>query len=315
MKRQMRPTQLLAPLLLLAASGWAQATYSYDNGGHLTAINYGASGSIVYGYDPAGNLVTRTVVAAGKSTITSVNTAGGGPAIAQNDWIEIKGINLVPATTPAAGVIWSTAPSFAQGQMPTNLQGVSVTVNGKSAYVYFYCSAVTSTVCSQDQVNALTPLDSTTGPVQIVVTSGSTSSTPYTVNMQTVAPAFLKFSGTNYVAAEHANYSYLGPATLYPGLSTPAQDNEQIQTFAVGFGLPSTPITAGSANQSGSLTPLPVCTIGGNGAQVAFAGLISPGLYQLNLTVPSATPAGDNPVACTYGGSGTPAGDLISVSQ
>ena len=299
----------------LAASCWAQATYSYDNGGHLTAINYGASGSIVYGYDPAGNLVSRNVVAAGNSTITSVDTAGGGPAIAQNDWIEIKGINLVPATTPAAGVIWSTAPSFAQGQMPTNLQGVSVTVDGKPAYVYFYCSAVTSTVCSQDQVNVLTPLDSATGPVQIVVTSGSASSAPYTVNMQAVAPSFLKFSGSNYVAAEHADYSLLGPTTLYPGASTPAKVNEQIQTYAVGFGLPNTPITLGSASQSGSLSPLPVCTIGGNSATVAFAGLISPGLYQLNLIVPAGTPTGDNSVACAYGGLSTPPGDLISVGQ
>jgi uncharacterized protein (TIGR03437 family) len=315
MSMTMRGNQLLSLAILLAATCAAQATYSYDNGGHLTAINYGAAGTVVYGYDPAGNLTSRTLVTAGKSTITSVNTAGGGAVIAQNGWIEIKGVNLVPATTPAAGVIWSTAPSFASGQMPTNLQGVSVTVDGKPAYVYFYCSAVTSTVCSADQVNVLTPLDNTVGPVQVVVTSGSTSSSPLTVNMQAVAPSFLRFGASSYVVATHADNSLLGPASLYPGASTPAKANEEIVTYAVGFGLPSSPLTLGSANQSGTLTPLPLCTIGGNNATVAFAGLNGPGLYQLNLIVPSGASAGDNAVSCSYGGSTTPAGDLLSVGQ
>jgi uncharacterized protein (TIGR03437 family) len=300
---------------VLAASCWAQATYSYDSGGHLTSINYGAAGSIVYNYDPAGNLTSRTLVTPGKSTITSVDTAGGGVNIAQNDWIEIKGVNLVPATTPAAGVIWSTAPSFASNQMPTNLQGVSVTVNGKPAYVYFYCSAVTSTICPVDQVNVLTPLDNTVGPVQIVVSSGATSSAPFTINMQTVVPSFLKFGASSYVVATHANYSLLGPTSLYPGASTPATPNEEILTYAVGFGLPTSAITLGSSIQTGTLGVLPVCTIGGANATVAGAALISPGLYQLNLIIPSGAAAGDNLVSCTYGGSTTPAGDLITVTQ
>jgi uncharacterized protein (TIGR03437 family) len=149
--------------------------------------------------------------------------------------------------------------------------------------------------------------------VQVVVTSGGTSSTPFTVNLQTVAPSFLKFGASNYVVATHSDYSLLGPASLYPGASTPATANEEIVTYAVGFGLPSTALTPGSKDQSGTLTPLPVCTIGGNNAVVAFAGLNGPGLYQLNLIIPSGTPSGDNAVSCSYGGASTPAGDLISV--
>jgi uncharacterized protein (TIGR03437 family) len=102
---------------------------------------------------------------------------------------------------------------------------------------------------------------------------------------------------------------------LYPGSSTPAQPGEEIALYAVGFGLPSTALANDSAMQSGSLPVLPVCTVGGNAAPVAFAGVISPGLYQLNLTIPAAAAKGDNPVSCTYGGSATPAGDLITVGQ
>jgi len=252
------------------------------------------------------------------SVITSVSTASGGTNIAQNTFIVIKGTNLVPATTPSVGVIWSNAPSFQSGQMPTQLSGVSVTVNGKAAYIYFYCSAATDPACASDQINALTPLDGTTGPVAVVVSSatslGTATSTPYTANLATVSPAFLLFGASNYVAATHVNNNLIGPATLYPGSSTPAQPGEQVVIYAVGFGLPTASLTAGSATQSGILPSTPVCTVGSNQATVSFAGVISPGLYQLNMTIPTGTSAGDQPIACIYNGTGTPAGDLITVN-
>jgi hypothetical protein len=85
--------------------------------------------------------------------------------IAQNTWVEIQGSNLVPATTPAAGVDWSNAPDFAQGRMPTTLNGISVTIDGIPDYIYYFCSAATSSVCSQDQINVLSPLDTALGTV------------------------------------------------------------------------------------------------------------------------------------------------------
>jgi len=248
-------------------------------------------------------------------SITSVAVANGGTDIAQNAWIVIKGVSLVPPTTPAAGVIWSSAPDFAQGRMPTQLGGVSVAVNGKAAFVYFYCSAATSSVCTSDQINVLTPLDSTLGPVPIVVTNNGTSTMAFTANMKSIAPAFLQFSAAGYVAATHADGALLGPTTLYPGASTPAQPGELIVVYGVGFGLPTTTLVNGSSTQSGPLPSLPVCQIGGNAAAVAFAGLISPGLYQFNLTVPSSAQPGDNPLSCTYNGSSTPSGALITVQQ
>jgi uncharacterized protein (TIGR03437 family) len=248
--------------------------------------------------------------------ITSVNTSGSlAPAgIAQNTWIEIHGTNLAPTTTAASGVLWNSAPSFAQGQMPTSLNGISVTVNGKPAYVYFYCSAATDTSCATDQINVLTPLDSTTGNVAIVVTTASGPSAPYTALMQTVVPSFLLFSAKGYIAATHLDYSLIGPATLYPGSSTPSKPSETIVVYAVGLGLPSTPLTAGSQIQTGALPTLPSCKIGGNPAAVGFAGLISPGLYQLNITVPSNAGGGDNSIACVYNSAITPAGDLLTTS-
>jgi uncharacterized protein (TIGR03437 family) len=198
--------------------------------------------------------------------------------------------------------------------MPTLLNGVSVTVDNKPAFVYFYCSAVTDPACAQDQLNILTPLDTATGPVPVVVTSGGVSSPPFTVNMQAVSPSFLLFGATEYIAATHADYSLIGPTSLYPGLSTPAASSETIVLYAVGFGLPSASLVNGASKQSGSLGVLPVCTLGGNPASLTFAGLNgSPGLYQLNLVVPASATTGDNLVSCTYGGAATPAGALITV--
>ena len=304
---------LLAGQLIIAAT----VNYSYDAAGRLTRIDYGSTGAINYTYDKAGNLLSRVTSATGGSggVITSVNTAGGGSDIAQNTWIEIKGTNIAPLSTPASGVIWSDAPEFASGRMPTLLKGASATVNGKAAYVYFYCSGtVAGSICAKDQINVLTPLDNTVGAVQIVVNNGSSSSAPFTVNEKTVSPAFLLFKSP-YIAATHADNSLLGPTTLYPGASTPAKPNEVVVLYAVGFGLPTTALTDGSSSQSGVLQPLPVCSVGSNPAAVSFAGVISPGLYQINLTIPAGTPNGDNSIGCTYNGASTPGGDQITVGQ
>jgi uncharacterized protein (TIGR03437 family) len=48
---------------------------------------------------------------------------------------------------------------------------------------------------------------------------------------------------------------------------------------------------------------------------VQYAGLISPGLYQINVVVPSNAANGDNQVIATYDGANSPSGAMISVTQ
>ena len=50
----------------------------------------------------------------------------------------------------------------------------------------------------------------------------------FTARAQVLAPAFFVFGGGPYVAATHANGAYIGPATLYPGLTMPAKPGETI---------------------------------------------------------------------------------------
>ncbi len=227
--------------------------------------------------------------------ITSVNTSGGSADITQNAWIEIHGSNLAPSSIGPNGMTWSSAPEFLSGRMPTQLSNVSVKVNGKPAYVYFI---------SAGQVNVLTPLDNTTGSVQIVVSNGTSSSAPFSANLRAATPSFFLFGSSSYIAATHADGSLLGPASMsVPGYTfTPAQLNETIILYGTGFALPSVPLTDGSAMQSGSLPSLPVIKFGNSTAQVSFAGVVSPGEYQLNVVVPPDASHGDNTVTVTYNG-------------
>jgi uncharacterized protein (TIGR03437 family) len=111
------------------------------------------------------------------------------------------------------------------------------------------------------------------------------------------------FSGSPYAAAEHVNGTLIGPATLYPGATTPAAPGETIVLYANGLGAPTSgwgSIVLGSTIQSGTLSTNPVdgvvVTIGGKDAKVTFAGLVSPGQYQINVVVPLLTDPGPNAI-------------------
>jgi uncharacterized protein (TIGR03437 family) len=147
----------------------------------------------------------------------------------------------------------------------------------------------------------------------VVVTSGAASSSPFPVNLKSLSPAFLLFNQQGYIAGRHGDNSLLGPTTLYPGSSTPAKPGEEVALYGVGFGLPVNALVNGSSSQSGSLPSLPVCRVAGTQALLTFAGLSGPGLYQINLVVPTDAAAGDNPVVCTYSGVSTPAGAVLAV--
>src|SRR5579859_369211 len=106
----------------------------------------GATGSLAANLTTSVDGNTFTLTGSGTITqpppgtpiITSVKTAGGPSTIAQNTWLEIHGTNLAPGATPPGGVFWSNAPEFASGRMPTKLGDISVTINGKPAYVWWF---------------------------------------------------------------------------------------------------------------------------------------------------------------------------------
>jgi uncharacterized protein (TIGR03437 family) len=290
---------------------------------HTNITSFAKTRGVALGYFDSGNLLTLsgstwqltstgTKVAQAYAAIASGSTAPGialvanaegeVPLIAPNTWVEVKGTNLAPAGDTR---IWQGSDFFG-GQLPTQLDGVSVTVNGKAAFVYYV---------SPQQINILTPPDAMQGMVRIQVTSAGVASASVNVEAQAVAPAFFVFNGGPQVAAEHADGSLLGSATLYPGLTTPAKPGETVVLFANGFGPTSVPVVSGSSAQSGTLPALPAIKIGGVTATVQFAGLIGPGEFQFNVVVPGTLADGDQPIAATYSGASTQAGTVITVKK
>jgi uncharacterized protein (TIGR03437 family) len=78
-----------------------------------------------------------------------------------------------------------------------DLDGVSVSINGKPAYVWYL---------SPTQLNVQAPEDSTIGNVAITVTNCKATSSPFTFTRQSLAPGFLAPSnysanGTQYMVA------------------------------------------------------------------------------------------------------------------
>jgi len=230
----------------------------------------------------------------------AANAEGESPTIAPNTWVEIKGSDLAPGGDAR---IWQGS-DLVNNQMPTQLDGVSVTVNGKPAYVYYI---------SPTQINVLTPPDAMSGAVPVLVTNNGATSASLTAQAHATSPSFFVFNGGPYVAATHINGSLIGPATLYPGASTPATPGETIVLYANGFGPTSTAVTSGSVTQSGTLSPLPVITMGGVSATVAFAGLVALGEFQFNVVVPPNAANGDQTIKATYSGLSTQVGTLITV--
>ncbi len=88
-----------------------------------------------------------------------VNSASFLAGIAPNSWITIFGTNLSPVTDT-----WANA--IVNGNLPTLLDGVSVSVGGEPAYVYYV---------SPTQINAVTP-NAVLGTTVTVTNSGETSS-------------------------------------------------------------------------------------------------------------------------------------------
>jgi len=230
------------------------------------------------------------------------NAAASSAGLAPNTFVSITGGAL-----SATSRTWNNG-DFAGNKLPTSINGVSATVNGEPAYVEFVSST---------QLNVLLPVDLPSGQAQVQTVNNGLESAPVTVNIQAVGPAFFMLTGNKYVAAEHADGSLAAPAGLISGAtSTPAKGGETIAIYANGLGPTQPAVTNGQL----ITTPLnmavtPTVTIGGAPATVAFAGLISPGLYQVNVVVPNGLPAGDNAIVLQAGGVSTQANAFVPVSQ
>ena len=229
-----------------------------------------------------------------------VNGASFLAGISQGAWTTITGTSLSGTTR-----IWTGA-DFNGNNLPTQLDQVSVTIDGKPAYVYYI---------SPTQLNVLSPADATQGQVPVQVTYAGKASNTLNATQAAFAPALFMFDppGQKYAIAQRSDGQLLGPPDLYPGVTVPARAGDVIVLYGTGFG-PTDPTTDfGKTFDGAPPTANPVtATIGGVPATVQFAGLRYPGEYQFNILVPT-VPSGDNLVVLKVGGVSTQPAAYLAV--
>jgi uncharacterized protein (TIGR03437 family) len=230
---------------------------------------------------------------------SAANTKAG---IVSGSWITIYGQSLAGVTRT-----WRDD-EIVNGVLPTSLDGVSVTVNGKPAAISFI---------SPGQINAQAPDDASTGMVAVVVKNAAGESAPAMVNLQQFSPACFQFDSKN-VAAVAPDGTFLGPTGLLGSsvATRPARPGEMILLFGTGFGPTNPAVSAGKAfSGAANLANNVRIMIGGVQANVAFAGLSGAGLYQFNVTVPATVADGDQAVTASVGGVDSQAGSTLSVRR
>jgi uncharacterized protein (TIGR03437 family) len=272
---------------------WALIAGNGGSGGDPSSIYFTAcTGGQQHGL--LGSIQAAPVI----TTSSVVNGGSLAPGSAPNTFLSIFGPNLASTTRN-----WKTT-DFVNGALPTSLDGVSVMIDGKPAYIAYV---------SPTQLNVLSPVDTTTGPVAVSVTNNGLVSASANVQLAAVAPSFFTFKG-NAIAALHSDdVTPVGASGVTTG-STPAAAGETIVLWGTGFGATNPAYPAGQLIMTAYPLPaLPTVSFGGTQATVTFAGLTLAGVYQINVTVPPGTPSGDNVVVATVNGANTQSTGIITV--
>jgi uncharacterized protein (TIGR03437 family) len=250
---------------------------------------------------------TLTPLTATAPTVDGAQVENGASfiqGIVPGSWLTIKGANLSPVTDTWANVI-------VNGILPTTLDGVSVSVGGEPAYVYYI---------SPGQINAVTG-NIGTGSVTVTVTNSAATSPGVTSTSLQYQPAFFAWPNNQPVATRNSDGSYAVAPGTFPGATTvAAKPGDVLVLWGTGFG-PTTPAAPVGQQVPASpfystATPVTV-TIGGAPAMVAYA-ILSPtyaALYQIAITVPTTLGNGAYPIVATINGAASPSGVMLTVAQ
>ena len=153
-----------------------------------------------------------------ETTPQAVSAASFRPGLSSSAWAAVYGKDFTAVTRQ-----WR-AEEIVNGRLPTELEGVSVTINGKPAAVSYV---------SPTQVNVQVPDDETVGLVRVQVTTAQGTATGV-AERQPFSPGLFTFDG-KYAASQHADYSFVAA-------TRPARPGEIVILWGTGFG-PTTPAT------------------------------------------------------------------------
>ncbi len=217
-----------------------------------------------------------------------LNGASLQPGIAANSWVTIQGSNLANSSRP-----WNSS-DFSNGSMPTIIDGVTVAIDGKPAVVAYV---------DPRQICVVSPADTAVGPVSVQVTNNGLVSAAGTAQLQSAAPALFAWSGKYVLATRSSDGSWVGPADLFAGSTTPAKPGDVVMLWSTGL-------------DSTNPAP-PTVTVGGMAANVISAGPWpgSAGLDQIAIQIPATVSGGDQAVVVQMDGVQSQAGVYLTIQQ
>lgn len=258
----------------------------------VRGLVYKITGAATGGLPPTGPTITSVVHGASSQTVFGANS-----------WVTIFGTNLAAGTNT-----WNN--SIVNGNLPTSLDGVSVTIGGRPAYVYFI---------SPGQINALAP-DVPSGTVSVIVNTPMGPTAPFAATANVYAPGLFTWPESQPVATRQ-DYTFVAKPGTFAGATTvAAKPDEVLILWATGLGptFPAAPVGVATPGDRAYPTSLrPTVTINDVSATVFGAALASgsAGLYQIAIQVPASLADGDWPIRVTIGGVRSPVGVLLSVRR
>jgi uncharacterized protein (TIGR03437 family) len=269
---------------------------------------------------PGGFVCTNTVPPV-ISSIDSASAYGGYSYFASGSWLEIKGTNLAdpadPRLTAATNPGQWTSADFSGSNAPTTLDGVSVSIDGKPAYVWYL---------STGQLNVQAPEDTATGNVAITVTNCKATSSLIMFARRALAPGFLAPSnytagGTQYMVATFASdgaYVLNTSTGAAFGLNShPAKPGDVIVAYGIGFGGVTPSILPGViVGASNALADPIAVSFGTTPATLSYSGLAGNfvGLYEFYINVPNVA-NGDYQINVTQNGTAVPQTMYLTVQN
>jgi uncharacterized protein (TIGR03437 family) len=255
------------------------------------AVNNGALNTS-FDYTVNCNCYGRVQPAISSGGVVSTGNAQG--TIAPGSYVSIYGTGLSdPGFTDSATYT----------PLPLTIDGVTVSFDVPSAGISVPGHLV---FVSPGQVNVQVPWElqgQSTAQVKVTLDTYSFGNV-VTVPVADLSPEFFVDPTTGVVAARDVNGNQIFT-------TKPAAKGQIVSLFLNGLG----PVSNQPASGDVAGVPLsqtnnaPVVTIGGQNAPVQFSGLAPgfPGLYQINVTVPSGLSSGNQSISVAIGGKTTPA--------
>ncbi len=236
-------------------------------------------------------VLTLALVVPAMAQAPSVNNGGvvnaasfaPGQAVTPGSLIAIFGSNLASGLSQASSVPLSTSLGNVQSVSFGDIPAPLIFVSG-------------------GQVNAQLPWEvANSGTATVVVKTSTGSSSPTSVQLSSVSPGIFSVNfGVGQAIAINLDGTLAATPGSVSGLTThPAKIGDTIIILCTGLGAVNNPVPTGAAPSGGGSTTLtdPGVLFGGVAAQqpLPFSGLAPefPGVYQLNVVIPSGVTPGD----------------------